>query len=190
MKVIFTCLLIIAVSNIQAQKHRDSTGMFPYQNGKIHIIEVVQDSLTKDQLFDNASTWFAKETNDYNNIIIHKVDFGIKDNIIINDRSGGEFVGTLKSLARQNFNETLYSFDVYIYVKDGKYKYDFTNFKYLGNSLTNNMMGRNMTMDFPLEQIDRTNTKNKNIIIHIKQDVDREISDLKQSMATRSSKDF
>lgn len=187
MKILFICLSFISFTNIQAQKHRDSTGILPYQDGKIHITSVVTDSLSKGELFNNALVWFAKETNSLNNQIRHKVSFESKDNIIIKNEQTGEFVGTLKSIAHQSLSDILYSFDIYIYVKDGKYKYDLTNFKYLGNSLSNAVAGENMPMDMTIESIDINKPKNRNIIMKINEDVASKTKSLKESMSIRSA---
>lgn len=188
MKFLISIFFSIFVYNYHAQKKIDSTGIFPYQSGKIHIVDVIKDSLlSKDQLFNNAVIWFAKQTNSINNKIRNKVAFGIQNNIIIKNEQTGELVGTLKGIAHQSIGDILYSFDIYIYVKDGRYKYDLTNFKYLGNSLSNAVAGENMPMDINLESIDKNRpAKNRNAIKKINEDVASIINGLKASMSLHS----
>ncbi len=187
MKYLLNSLFTILVFYSHAQKKIDSTGIFPYEAGKIHITDIVKDSLSKDELFNNAVVWFAQQTNSVNNQVRNKISFANKDNIIIKNEQTGEFVGTLKGIAHQSLSDILYSFDIYIFVKEGRYKYDLTNFKYLGNSLSNAIAGQNMPMDITLESIDKNRpAKNRNAIKKINDDVAKIISGLKESMSSHS----
>jgi hypothetical protein len=180
MKNLLILLFILATNHSFAQ-----SGVMPYVHGKIHFTDLITvDSSSKESLSKKAVIWFEKATNDYNNNISNKASFGLKDNIILKDIDNGEFVGTLNMLVPQAFNESLVSFDVYIYTKDGKYRYDFTDFKYLGNSLTNKIAGKNMNSVTTLESID--NKKYKRLMTLIYKSCKSAIENLNEQMARPS----
>lgn len=186
MKKLLPLLLFFPVFAM-AQKHKDSTGILPYSDGKIHVTGIItlDSAYDKSTLYDNAVIWFGKSTNDYNNKLQHKDKYGLKDNIIINNRNEGEFVGILNILVSQAFNQILIGFDAYVYAKDGKYKYDFTNYKYLRNL----MIGSDVDMVDNLEGFDRKGNKNLMAMIYKNSLVLSE--SLKKQMETKKpTKDF
>lgn len=187
-------LLLVSLSvatTCIAQKQKDTTGILPYANGKIHFTEVIGLDSTYDQktLYDNALIWFSKATNDYNNKLQHKDKFGLKDNIMINNRPEGEFVGNLNMLVNQSFNQILITFDVYVYVKNGKYKFDFTNYKYLSNAMMNAFAGQQVNVGNGLEAFDFKG--NKNMIKEVNNITLKLVQDLKEQMTLKKpNKDF
>ena len=154
-------IFLLLPFNLVAQRHRDSTGIFPYENKKIHITGVVQldSSHLKKVLFDNSVIWFARATNDFNNQLQHPEKWGLKDNIIIKDEAIGELSGTLRINVKLPFGETLASFDAFVWVKNGRYKYDFTNYKYINNNLSDRFISPQNTSN-DLELYDYKNYKN------------------------------
>ena len=185
-------LLIISISICcgylgVSQKH---SGVFPYIDGKIHFTKVVtvDSSIGKETLIKNAIIWFEKTTTDYNNSINNKESYGLKDNTILKNINTGEFVGTLNMIVQQSLSQSLIGFDVYIYAKDGKYKYDFTDFKYLGNSLENKMAGRNMNSVTSMESADKSRFKKLMALIY--KSCLSAIEKLNEQMVKQSLADF
>ncbi|MDQ6756275.1 MAG: DUF4468 domain-containing protein [Bacteroidota bacterium] len=191
MNKILLILSLIIVTQTTAQKKKDTTGILPYENSKIHFTSIVMLDSTYDQktLYDNALIWFSKETNTYNNRLQHKDKFGLKDNIMINNRADGEFVGTLNTLTNQSFNQILIAFDVYVYTKNGKYKYDFTNFKYLTNAMMNAFSGNQVNVVTNFEAFDFKG--NKNLVKALNENCLALINSLKEQMTIKKpNKDF
>lgn len=183
-------MALATATTAKCQKHKDSTGVFNYIDGKIHIASVVitDSSLDKKTLFNNALIWFAKATNDYNNKLQHKDKWGLKDNIAIKNDSECTLVGTLNMNVEKGLNEILIGFDVAIYCKDGKYKYDFTNYKYINNALMSSMAGTDINMSTDLETYDIK--RNKKLMILIYNNSISLINSLKNQMQVKSQTDF
>lgn len=83
------------------------------------------DSATKDQLFIKGRQWIAETWKDG------------KEVLQVVDKQSGELFGkayiksyyTVKSFGKDQLMPMIYRIDVGIYIKDGKYKYEFSNFR-------------------------------------------------------------
>lgn len=124
MKTVFLYLLL-AVFALQSYA-QDPTS-------KINLTEVVvvDSTLKKDELFSRARKWFADSFVNSNNVLR------------VNDKESGELIGQgtfpgeqTRGLTTDKFT---ISFDVNIYVKDGRYKYEVTDIRHscVGSYSTN-----------------------------------------------------
>lgn len=94
------------------------------------IVEV--NGATKAELFSKARQWMNETFKDS------------KEVIQIADKESGEIAGkgimqsyyVFKTFGKEKPNPVMYDFSIGIYVKDGKYKYEFTSFKVEKNSYT------------------------------------------------------
>lgn len=94
------------------------------------IVEV--NCATKAELFSKARQWMNETFKDS------------KEVIQIADKESGELAGkgimqsyyVFRTFGKEKLNPVLYDFSIGIYVKDGKYKYEFMDFKVEKNSST------------------------------------------------------
>ncbi|WP_276483605.1 DUF4468 domain-containing protein [Paraflavitalea pollutisoli] len=95
------------------------------QDSVISFTEVVRcDSIKKEELFVKARQWFNASFKDARSVVR------------IADKETGEIVAKgivisqhwYKALGKENKIPILYEADIAIYVKDGRYKYEFKNF--------------------------------------------------------------
>lgn len=115
MKVILLCCLIFPIT-LLAQSPKDSIITFT------DIITV--DSVKKEELYDRARQWFNASFKDARNVIR------------VADKEAGELLAKgviisqhwYRSLGKETLIPIGYNFDIAIYLKDGKYKYEFTRF--------------------------------------------------------------
>jgi hypothetical protein len=134
------------------------SGIFKYStDGKIHYSAIIEldSSYSKSVIYSNVVAWFSDLTNRYNSEIQNKEMWGLRDNITINNRDSGEFRATGRVLAKQSLNTNVISFDVTVYVKQGKYRYDLTNLYFLGSSLANYLEGSSVPFSETLESMDK-----------------------------------
>ena len=119
------------------------TGLLPYENGRVYYSEVVRldSSYSKNNLFDNALILIADATNGYNNTLANRKTWELKDNTKISNRDSGELLATIRFYVGQKYNTWIVSCDMFMYVKDGRYKYVITNFYLLVSSLANSVAG-------------------------------------------------
>lgn len=183
----FQILISFLTISSCAQK---KSGLFPYQDGKIYFSEVVQldSSFTMEILYDNSLLVLNNAAKKYNNQITNKQTWGLSDFIVLNKKDSGEVIGVSRVLAEQSLNSIILSFDVYIYSKEGKYKFVLTNFNILGSSLGNAIAGRNINVNNPLEPGD---TKVNGFTKAVDKAIKNYITDLKAQMEKKKpSKDF
>ena len=121
-------------------------------SGKITYKEVVKDSLTKDELYIRTKEWFARSFT------------SAQDVLQMDDRQAGKLIG--KGTARGFNNSALLSngftlyYTVSIILKDGKYKYEISDFL-AKNDYMNGIT--NSDEKYPLENLlhnDRNKKKN------------------------------
>jgi hypothetical protein len=125
--ILFAILFTLMVICIQA---KDVPVVFPLNEaGKIVFTEVIEmPNITKDALYTRAYEWFAKAFNSANNVIQ------------MQDKENGKIVGK-GSFGDINVSvvlgmATVYGnvkFTISIYLKDGKYKYEVTDFYHEGS---------------------------------------------------------
>jgi hypothetical protein len=118
----FSVLVLLSVSAAFGQKE---TPQLPIDSStsKITYSEVVYlDSLAnKQELFSRAREWFAKAYKSSTNVIQ------------MEDKESGKIIG--KALMQVYYKEFPYGYINYtisIYLKDGRYKYEFTDFHHTG----------------------------------------------------------
>ena len=98
----------------------------PLENGKIIYTEVVEvESKSKDDLYTSAREWFAKSYNSANNVIQ------------MDDKESGKIVGkALMPVYHKAFGSDYDSGNIHytisIYLKDGRYKYEVSDFYHTG----------------------------------------------------------
>lgn len=114
-------LLLIAITFLMA-------GMCSGQNALTYTdVVVVDSSITQDQLFNNARSWFNTAFKNSKEVIqiIDKSTGEISGKGVI-PYSSSVFVGS--AVTNGNIN-----FSVSVFVKNGKYKYEFSNFSHEGS---------------------------------------------------------
>lgn len=95
---------------------------------KITYTEVVlvDSSTTKQELYSKAREWFAKTYVSSTNVLQ------------MEDKENGKLIGkalmevSFKTILGTNFPGGFINYTISIYLKDGKYKYEFTNFHHTG----------------------------------------------------------
>jgi hypothetical protein len=134
--ILFVVMFMLTIFSIQAKDEKKEL-VFPVNEaGKIIYTEVIEmPNLTKDILYTRAYEWFAKSFNDAKNVIqmqdkeagrlIGKGSFG-DINVSINFGLVG---------VKGNVN-----FTISVYLKDGKYKYEITDFVHEGVANASNGM--------------------------------------------------
>ena len=189
---LFSALILFSVSNAFGQQEKFNnklTPKLPTDNltNKITYSEVVYvDSLAnKEQLFSRAREWFAKAYKSSTNVIQ------------MEDKESGKIVGRAlmqvyhKALLSSNMPSGHINYTISIYLKDGKYKYEVTDFYHTGQ-MFNNVVGipdygscENMlntihkTMGKPSQKIYNS------YVYQIDDNIKNMISDLKASMTTK-----
>jgi len=167
------------------------TGYADYDGDKITYsgVLILDSSYKREDLFDNALMWISDATRHYNNLIQNKIAYELKDNIVIQNRDSGEIVATLRMFNAQNANVSVISYDVLIYLKDGRYKYTFSNFLLIASSLANNLVNRNVSVSVPLEGSD---TKSRTSFMkRFKLEIEGVLTRMKRNMSYKKpSKDF
>jgi len=123
---LFSVLSLISISNVLGQKE---TPKLPIDSStsKITYSEVVYvDSLTnKQELFSRAREWFAKAYKSSTNVIQ------------MDDKESGKIVGKAlmqvyhKALG-SNYPSGYINYTISIYIKEGRYKYEITDFYHTG----------------------------------------------------------
>lgn len=98
------------------------------EHGKVEYTEVVKvDSTSKSSLYSSAQLWFVETFKDANEVIQ------------LQDKENGELIGKgLFYIPSNRFGYTtiglgIVRFQVQITVKEGRYKYSFTNFNHEGD---------------------------------------------------------
>jgi hypothetical protein len=150
MKFLFQIALavILISTNAFAQKRgkKEPVTMdtiMPMRNGLVVYTNVIKvDGVTKDQLYNRAKIFFVKNYKSANDVIQ------------LDDKETGQIVG--KGIIKVIHNteliggpfEAKFSHTLSVTVKDGRYKYEFTNLVELGSFTT---MGK--TPDRPIEDI-------------------------------------
>lgn len=132
-KNILICILLslsfIMFSEKKVWKDPNAKGLFPLDtNGKIVYTEVIEmQNVTKDALYSRAYEWFTKAFNSAQNVIQMQdkengkiIGKGIFDDI---NSPGPLGMAGVKGYVK---------FTISIYLKDGKYKYEITDFVHEG----------------------------------------------------------
>lgn len=108
-------LVICIIASINFSKAQDINLPFDSITKEITYSEIVKvDSATKEELFYRARTWFVKTYADAKNVIQ------------IQDKESGEIVGKGSSKIPFMISYILLNHAIYIYAKDGRYKYIIT----------------------------------------------------------------
>jgi hypothetical protein len=123
MKNLFLFLLVISVYSTKAQEVILPTDSVTGKTLFMGIVKV--DSVSKDELYNRASTWFAKSFNSAQNVLQK------------NDRVDGVLIGRalflhyMKGLLGENIQPgNAINYTISVYTKDGRYKYEITDFIY------------------------------------------------------------
>lgn len=124
---LFSALTLLSVSNALGQKETPKLPIDSLTN-KITYSEVVYvDSLAnKQELFSRAREWFAKAYNSANNVIQ------------MEDKENGKIVGkALIQVYHKSLGSNLpvghINYTISIYLKDGRYKFEITDFYHTGD---------------------------------------------------------
>lgn len=185
MKGIFTLIAILVSVQLFAQS--DSTR--PYT---ITGVVKVDSTLKKDLLYNSAYNWFVKTFN-YANAVIQ-----------LHDKDAGEIAGD-GAMTYVSNNGSVASgtikYNISIWIKDGKYKYEFTNFIHNGTPSGEfpardfGLIGSDSTVlyynkGFMISQKAAAKGNRKdwlNVANEINSEVNRLIKSLNSAMATSSS---
>jgi hypothetical protein len=116
--IILTCLIINSIASFAQDEN-----VFPEKDGKIYYSEIitVDSSITKSELFVAARKWFANTYKSANDVIQ------------MQDKEAGEIVGkgivtALLTIPLNSPEEINAYHTITITVKDGRYKYEITDF--------------------------------------------------------------
>lgn len=130
----FLLLLFIAFTNTAtAQKDREVAPEMPIdkETKLISYTEVVQleGTPTKDELYERAKEWFARYYKSSNNVLQ------------IDEKENGKLVGkaALRVYIRSmgaDYEGGIVSYTISVYVKEGRYKYEITDFVHNGQQRT------------------------------------------------------
>ncbi|MDO7885316.1 DUF4468 domain-containing protein [Hymenobacter cheonanensis] len=161
-----------------AQAQTTPAGPLPVSAETHHItytgvVEV--PGATKDELYTRATEWFAKTYNNANSVLQ------------MQDRAAGQLVGkpvlatTVRSLG-SNYPAGIVKYTISLYLKDGKYKYEITDF-------VHDATGSKLCSAGPLEN-EKTGCMSltKGQWTEIKSQTDRAMQGLVASMSTTLSK--
>lgn len=129
---IFLLLTIGTIFNTFGQKNtRETPPDFPMDSttGKITYTEVVKvdSTATKDELYSRAREWFAKAYKSSTNVIQ------------MEDKESGKIVGkaltqVFYQAMKSNYSGGYFHYTISIYIKDGRYKYEVTDFYHTGQA--------------------------------------------------------
>lgn len=179
---IIAVMVSISISILSAQK---DTPDLPIDSltGKITYTEVVYlDSLSdKNELFSRAREWFAKAYKSSTNVIQ------------MEDKENGKIVGKASLQVYHNAwgmtSEAGYiNYTISIYMKDGRYKYEITNFHHTGQYNNGNKIPDYGVCENMINTTDRlfgvSYQKQYNGYLHIMNDnITSLIADLKKAMS-------
>jgi len=172
----FTALVLFMVSKISAQN--SNLPKFPIDNitNKITYLEVVylDSTSNKQDLFLRAKEWFAKTFNSANNVIQMQDK---KEGILIGK---GSFEVFITSLGMKN-GGNYFNFTLSVYFKDGRYKYEFTDFTYSNNYVFKNTPAEDV-MNADKKDWHLTKKANFEVFSQLETNMYLIISDLKDSM--------
>lgn len=147
---------------------------------------VLVEGTTKDILFTKARQWFNESFK------------SSKDVINISDKETGEIAGKCYISSYYIFGKTnkqpvYYNTQVSIFVKDGKYKYEFTNF--LTEAVNNSGIGNigvltsspKCPVKYPMVKESKADAMYQNMKIELESSMLPIISSLKQKMSSKES---
>jgi len=131
----FSFILIFFLLSLKISAQKNELPVFPIDSitNKITYSEIVylDSSSNKQDLFLRAREWFAKTFNSSNHVIQMQDKI---DGILIGKGSFEVFITSLGMKNGGNF----FNFTLSVYLKDGRYKYEFTDFTYTNNSVFKN----------------------------------------------------
>lgn len=125
MKKALLILLLICPILVFAQKETPKMPIDP-ATGKINYSEVVKvdSSTSKQELYSRGREWFAKAYNSSNNVLQ------------MDDKDNGKLVGKALIKVYHKFlgehPSGYINYTIALYLKDGRYKYEITNFHHTG----------------------------------------------------------
>lgn len=144
---------------------------------------VLVDSLvSKQELYSRAREWFAKAYNSANNVI------QMEDNV------NGKIIGKALVPVKLKVLGTVYDagsihYTISLYLKDGRYKYEITDFYHTGNSLKNiedyGACENMINSDYKVSGVSQKKNFN-GYLFQMDNNVKDLISDLKASMTTKT----
>ena len=125
---IFVVSMLFMLGSIHLSAQEESKTDWPLnESGKVQFTEVVaMDGRTKDELFTAAKNWF----------IIYFEDQ--KEDIYLNDRYEGKLAGQFNMFVEidmygKQANAGAIAYNMQLFVKEGKYKYNITNIEHEAN---------------------------------------------------------
>lgn len=125
----FTTVFLLMTICLFGQKQKDVTPTFPFddETKRISYAEVVlvDSSISKNELYSRGREWFAKAYKSSTDVIQ------------MDDKESGKIVGKAlmqvyhKALGG-NYKSGYINYTISLYFKDGRYKYEVTNFHHTG----------------------------------------------------------
>jgi hypothetical protein len=173
-------ILLFMPAILSAQKND-----LPNIEGRIRYVETVQQAgYTVSQLYDNAKIWIQKEQTHFNNQLDRKEEWGLKESLLLDKHN--ELFCICRIVVSTFPEQTYYSFNVQLLFKDGGFKYEFSNFRYIGSNTRNPL---NKTYEHTDEPIDKTSlSKNQSNLIAT--EMAGLIRDFKNDMLRKSDFNF
>jgi hypothetical protein len=184
MRIAFILFIFLPLLSIcQTSKNAD---VLPIVNNKVVYTEVVElgQGYTVNQFHKNAKIWLSKEQNHFNNQLFQKDEWNLDQSILFENEN--EIFGVCRISINTNPTYNYYAFNVHLLLKDGKYKYEFSNFRFIGSNIKDPLAKRYEHTDEPLERVE----KSKNQMNLIKTEMEGLIRDFKEDMARRSDLNF
>ena len=127
--IIFLILIVVNITVLSQEQEEKYIKILPLdENREIYYSDVVKtDSLNKDELFNLTKQWFVDAFKSANDVIqMEDKEYGILTGKGYFEQSFTLYLG--KMFGSRTYNSNIY-FTAKIQCKDGRYKYEFYNFK-------------------------------------------------------------
>lgn len=158
------------------------TQIFTYQDSTIVFSEVIIDSNTIKNNYNNTILYLNNAANRFNSMVELEKN-KLKDYMITNDST--QVVGRIKFFVEQSFNKSAFEAILTVDIKENKYRYTFSDFKMIYNGVMGMLAKSDGLTYIPLENFD--NLKQKTFCEKINKVVLSEINYFKKTMMKRGA---
>lgn len=175
-------LLLLLLPQVGLTQKIENLSPLPIIANKVHYSEVVESGQPYNiqQLHKNATPWNLKEQTHFNNQVENKEEWKLKNAILYN--SPNELFGICRIAIKVNPITNYYSLNFHLLFKNGKYKYEFSNFRSLGNTMREPLTKNFNHTDNAIEKV----LPSKNQVSFIKSEMDGLIRDFKEDILRKS----
>ena len=180
----FSFIVILFLLSLKIRAQNNELPLFPIDSitNKITYSEIIylDNSSNKQDLFLRAREWFAKTFNSSNNVIQMQDK---EDGILIGKGSMEVFLKALGMTSGGNY----FNFTISMHFKDGRYKYEITDFTYSNASNLKNTFAEYLYNAKEDDYPRLTKKANIEVFNQLEMQVDLIISDLKIAMKKPSA---